>query len=237
MSDILLTNQIGDDPTLRAQARNILRAAILDGQFAAGQKLRERELCALTGASRSILREALVHLEASGLIERESYKGFRVARPSARTICDIFELRASLETQAAELFTERASDDEIVALRRAFERVQRCLDKFELGQMRAAKEGYFDVIFSGCRNVEIRRALSIVIDRIHYLRSRLIADPERRRKSIPEIRRLTDALVARDRLEARAATIAHLQSARDAVLVLLRKDALDGALGSDGANA
>jgi DNA-binding GntR family transcriptional regulator len=213
------------DPTLRAQAQVILRSAILDGRYEAGQKLGERELSELTGASRSILREALVHLEASGLIERESYKGFRVARLRSRTVCDIFELRASLEVQAAELFCERASDAELLTLDRAFSRVEACLTDFDLARMRTAKEAYFEVIFTGCRNLEIRRALSIAIDRVHFLRSRLIADPDRRQKSIPEIRRLTDALVARDRLEARAATLAHLQSARDAVLELLRKDA------------
>jgi len=221
----------GVDTTLRAHARAALRTAILNGQFVAGQKLVERELCELTGVSRSILREALVHLEVSGLIERESYRGFRVARLTRKKVCDIFELRVSLESQAAELFTERASDAEIANLRQAYNEIDQCLQIFEIGRMRAAKEAYFDVIFTGCRNVEIRRALSIVIDRIHYLRSRLIADPDRRRRSVPEIQRLTDALAARDRLEARVATVAHLESARDAALKLLHRD---GTLRPDG---
>ena len=52
---------VRQDTTLRAQAQNVLRNAILDGYFKTGQKLVERELCELTGASRSILREALVN--------------------------------------------------------------------------------------------------------------------------------------------------------------------------------
>jgi DNA-binding GntR family transcriptional regulator len=101
---------------LRTQVEERLRNAILDGRYRAGQKLVERELCELTGASRSILREALVSLESSGLIERESNRGYSVSLLSVRQIYEIFELRASLETLAAELFAERASDAEMAKL-------------------------------------------------------------------------------------------------------------------------
>lgn len=206
------------DTTLRAQTQTVLRNAILDGHYKAGQKLVERELCALTGASRSILREALVLLEASGLIERQSYRGYSVTRLSAQNVREIFELRGTLETLAAELFTERASDQEIVALTEALSDLEQCLVNFDLERMRAVKENYYEVLFIGCRNVELRRALETVIDRIYYLRSQLMMDPARREASLAEMRRLTAALIARDRLAARAASLSHLEAARDAVL-------------------
>lgn len=212
------------DTTLRARAQALLREAILDGHFTAGQKLIERELSLLTGASRSILREALVHLEANGLIERRSYSGFSVTRLSARKVHEIFELRATVETLAAELFTERASDQEIADLSAALLELEDCLVTFDLSRMRAAKEGYYEVLFTGCRNVEIRRALGNVIDRIYYLRSRLLLDPDRRQASLAEMRRLTVALVERDRLAARAASLAHISAARDALLQSMVRD-------------
>ena len=212
------TGAIPLDTTLRARTQNVLRNAILDGHFKAGQKLVERELSELTGASRSILREALVHLEAHGLIERQSYRGFSVTRLSAQKVCEIFELRASLETLAAELFTERASAQEIAALGEALTALEQCVVAFDLGRMRSAKEHYYEVLFTGCRNEEIRRALENIIDRVYYLRSRLMMDPVRRETSLAEMRRLTAALINRDRLAARAASLAHLEAARDAVL-------------------
>ncbi len=208
----------GPNTTLRAQVQNTLRNAILNGRFKAGQKLIERELCELTGASRSILREALINLEANGLIERQSYRGFRVTQIGPRKVKEIFELRATLETLAAELFTERASDQEIQAVADVFIELEECVRDFDLERMRAVKVRYYDILFTGCRNVEIRRALENVIDRIHYLRSQLIADPDRRKTSLIEMRRLTTALVNRDQLAARAACLAHVVAARDAVL-------------------
>ena len=213
------------DETLRNRVQRELRSAILDGRYQAGQKLVERELCELTGASRSILREALVGLEMSGLVESESYRGYRVTLLSVRKVCEIFELRSSLETQAAELFAERASDAELRELKAMLARLETCVTNADLAGMRQLKASYYELLFSGCRNEEIRRALGNIIDRVHYLRGRLMSDPKRRQVSLGEMRRLTAALLARDRLAARAASLAHLAAARDTLLESMAQEA------------
>ena len=211
--------------TLRSQVEVMLRNAILDGHYRAGQKLVERELCELTGASRSILREALVSLEASGLIERESYRGYSVTLLSVGKIYEIFELRATLETLAAELFAERASDAEMAELEALLAELEECVSSSDVPRIWRLKERYYELLFSGCRNSEIRRALENIIDRVHYLRSRLMSNPERRSKSLDEMRRLTAALIARDRVETRAASLAHLAAARDSLLEGMERSA------------
>ena len=50
--------------TLRQQVLDVLRNAILDFRFKPGDRLIERELCAMTGVSRTSVREALRHLES-----------------------------------------------------------------------------------------------------------------------------------------------------------------------------
>jgi len=97
--------------------------------------------------------------------------------------------------------------------------------------MRLVKERYYELLFSGCRNREIRRALENIIERVHYLRGRLMSDPERRQRSLEEMRRLTGALLARDRIEARAASLAHLTAARDTLLAGMARAADDDASG------
>lgn len=226
----VFSNQTNKDSTLRLRTQETLRNAILDGELKAGQKLIERELCELTGASRSILREALAKLEASGLIENQSYRGYHVTRLSVGKIYEIFELRAALETQAAELFAERASDAELQDIQQALQALELCLLEFDLEKMRSVKERYYDVLFNGCRNDEIRQALSNVINRVYYLRSQTMSDPERRQASLAEISRLTRALVARDRIAARAASLAHLQGAREAALkAITQQEEIDNA--------
>lgn len=204
--------------SLREQAQLIIREAILSGRYTAGQKLTERELTALTGASRSILREALSHLEARGLLVRQTHRGFTVAELSPRSIYEIFELREPVETLAAELFTERASDQEVAEIKAAFEALRRSFETGDLRHMRSAKEWFFSVLFTGCRNSEIRNALEYVIDRISYLRIQLLLDADRRQQALIEMGRLADALIARDRDAAREASISHLISARKALI-------------------
>ncbi len=212
--------------SMRETAQAWIREAILDGRYHAGEKLIERELCNATGASRSVLREALSHIEAIGLIVRQSYRGYTVTDLSSHSIDEIFELRAAVETLAAELFTERASEQEIADLKHAFKEVEAAMLSASVVRIRKAKEQFFAIIFSGCRNGEIRRALENVIDRVSYLRSQLMSDPQRRQDSLHEMRRLASALCERNRLEARAASLAHLESARVALTRVLAESKL-----------
>lgn len=209
---------------LRDTTQTVLREAILDGTLPAGQKLVERELVEMTGASRSILREALSNLEARGLIEHQSFRGYTVARIEPRSVYEIFELRVAVETLAAELFTERASDQEIADIAASFARLSKVIKTDNVQAIRRAKSDFFSILFTGCRNAEIRRALENVIDRISFLRSRLMSDPNRRKEALVEMQTLARALERRDRFAARAASINHLTSARNALLAMLAED-------------
>ena len=207
--------------TLRAGVQAKLRESILDGYFRPGDKLVERELTELTGVSRSILREALVHLEARGLIERHAFRGFVVARVGPDKVREIYELRAALESVTAELFTRRASAEHRAALDEAGRALQDALAGSDLARIRDATTRYYDILFEGSGNSELRRALEPVGDRIFHLRTQSVADPERRKASAAEMRALTEALLARDPAEAVTATREHVDAARDAILARL----------------
>jgi DNA-binding GntR family transcriptional regulator len=55
-----------------------------------------------------------------------------------------------------------------------------------------------------------------------------MSDAGRREESLLEMKRLTTALIARDRLSARAASLAHLAAARDAVLAAMAQSFQQG---------
>ena len=54
---------------LRHEVLEAVRAAIVDGRLAPGARLIERELIAMLGVSRTVIREALRQLEAEGLVD------------------------------------------------------------------------------------------------------------------------------------------------------------------------
>jgi DNA-binding GntR family transcriptional regulator len=84
-----------------------LRREILDGDPAAGERLRERELVERYGVARHTLRAALRQLAAEGLVQIEPHRGASVARLSPEDVRWLYELRAALELEAAHLALER----------------------------------------------------------------------------------------------------------------------------------
>lgn len=74
-----------------------LRLRILDGEFVAGQRLVETDLIAEFGVGRSAVREALKHLEATGLVDIRRQKGASVVRFTREKLVQLFQIRERLE--------------------------------------------------------------------------------------------------------------------------------------------
>ena len=68
-----------DYETLREKTINRLREGILNQFFAPGDRLIERELCELTGVSRTSVREALRQLESEALLRLRKAPRLRVS--------------------------------------------------------------------------------------------------------------------------------------------------------------
>jgi len=160
----------------------------------------------------------MVRLERDGLVQSRSYSGFSVVNLNVRSITEIFELRFAVETFAAQLFIERASNQEMVALQDAMQSIEKNFSGNNFKVIWAAKKQYYDVLFEGCRNEEIRRSLLNVTDKVLLMRNQLLSDADRRISSINEMRALTTAIVERDPRKVRFASQAHILSARDSLL-------------------
>ena len=213
-------NQVPDSKkeTLVESAYQWIREAILDGNMEPGAKLIERELTQQTGVSRSALREALASLDEKGLVQREPYRGYRVTNLTKKQVQDLYELREVVESQAAELFALRATDSDLKDLSAAFRYLEDKIFHRDMAVVRKAKVNYYRVIYVGCKNIELERALSNLIERIFYLRGRSLLTQSRRKKSLAEFKALTDALIRRDRKGARDITRQHLTAAKEAIL-------------------
>jgi DNA-binding GntR family transcriptional regulator len=208
--------------TLRTRVQDLIRASILDGYFEPGEKLIERELCEMTGVSRTILREALAHLEASGLIESHPHRGVTVAVVSVDTVREIYEVRAALEALAARCCAERATDRHVAALKDAARRLSAALKEADLTAIRIAKTDFYDVLFEGAGNRELKRVLDGMLDRISNLRGYSMSQPGRREACLREIREMTEAIASRDGTRAERASRAHVAAAEKAVLQRIR---------------
>lgn len=96
-----------------------IQAQVLSGAVPVGSHLRQEALAEEFGVSRTPVREALRHLQATGLVELLPNRGAVVRGPSAKEIREAYEVRAELEGLAAELAAGRISDRDLVRLREA----------------------------------------------------------------------------------------------------------------------
>jgi DNA-binding GntR family transcriptional regulator len=88
-----------------------LGEAILDGQLAPGERLRDHELAQRLGVSRTPVREALQRLERTGLVEVSPNRYTRVTTPNDKVQQDVFEFVAYLMGIAVRMAVARCSDD------------------------------------------------------------------------------------------------------------------------------
>ena len=72
--------------------------AILAQKLAPGERLGEQELAELFGVSRTLVREALMQLQARGFVEVRTRKGWYVMEPSVEEARDAFSARRIIET-------------------------------------------------------------------------------------------------------------------------------------------
>jgi DNA-binding GntR family transcriptional regulator len=86
-----------DAPSLVELAVRRLRAEIVGGAFAPGERLVEEQLTRRFGISRAPLREAMRLLGQQGLVEHLPRRGVRVVQLSSRDIDELFSLRDVLE--------------------------------------------------------------------------------------------------------------------------------------------
>lgn len=94
-----------------------IRAKIMSGEIPIGAPLRQADLAAQFGISRTPVREALRQLQTGGLIEVVPNRGAVVRVPVPWEVREAYEVRAELESLAAKRAVDRLDDATIAELR------------------------------------------------------------------------------------------------------------------------
>ena len=112
---------------LRQQACEAIKRAIMAMDIYGHPeeiRLDERQLSQDLGVSRTPIREALSVLEQEGFVRSIPRRGIHVVRKSKREIVEMITVWAAIESMAAGLAATRASDGELMELRRLVEAFQ-----------------------------------------------------------------------------------------------------------------
>lgn len=107
---------------------SILTRAILDHRLAAGAKLGERELSEIFGVSRIVIKQALIELVESGLVNIQRHRGAFVAKPSLQEALEIYDALTMLEQSVAEMLAERVNSAMLADLKLQVEKQRRAAE-------------------------------------------------------------------------------------------------------------
>jgi DNA-binding GntR family transcriptional regulator len=187
---------------LKDQVYHALKSAITSMDIYAGgeaAKLDERRLAEDLGVSRTPIREALSRLEQEGLVETIPRKGAFVVRKTKAEILEMVYAWAALESMAARLATERASDEEIGRLRELFgtfaapDKATAQIDEYSDTNIR-----FHQSIMALSKNSVLQSLAETLFVHMRAIRAQTITERDRASRSVIDHMHIIEAIEHRD---------------------------------------
>jgi len=190
-----------------------LRAAILNGEIAPGERIRQEDVAARFGASRLPVREALRILEAEGLTEHEPHKGARVPRLSKHEVDVIYQMRERLEPLTLTESIPHLSDADIERLEEVQAEIEADAD---MSSFLALDREFHLLSYSGCAIDPLTSMVTRLWNSTQHYRRAFVAlsGPSRRWVVHAEHRLLLDAIARRDTVDAERYLSGHIRRTR-----------------------
>ena len=212
---------------MRSDIYGVIRREILSCAIPPGAEIRDADIAERFSVSRSPVRDALLRLEAEGLVVISPRKGYRASPISIADARDLFEFRAVLEAAYAANVAAEASDEAMRALDRF-----RSMRDYAEGEAAAApsfvryNREFHLAIAQLCANQRIRLSTIDLVEQFDRLVTVSISSNEagsQRDALIAEHCEIIDALQTRDGRRAGRILARHAGRARKRVMAALSR--------------
>lgn len=196
-----------------------LRDAIHNGRYPPGSRVRETEVAAWLGVSRTPVREALRRLQADGLLVFEPWRGVVVAELDQQQVVEFYAMRRVLDGAAARLAAQHASEPELAYM-------EDCLNAAAPGggnadQLAEANRRFHQALYRAAHNRYLLKSAAALDDALALLKGTTYSFPDRAEAAHEEHRILMEAIRAREPEKAERLARKHIARAERARLVLL----------------
>ena len=209
---------------------DILREKILSGEIQAGEPLRQDALAKEFDVSRIPVREALLQLEAQGLVHFEAHKGATATELSLTKIGELFRLRVLLECHVLEQAIENMTPEVIEQAREILASFDEALDTgTRVEKWSELNYAFHETLYRAAdlpQTMDIIQQLNTKCDR--YIRMQLLftAGIDKAEQEHNDLLTLCET---KDKKKAVALLKKHIEEAADAIRdLLLRQQAEQG---------
>ena len=172
-----------------------LEDAIVNGQFAPGEKLDEARLSKLYNVSRTPIRESLRQLTATGLVEIIPNRGAYVIELGIPNIIEMFEVMAELEAMCGRLAARRITDEQQQQLVCCHEKTSTAADQGDYDKYYYENEHFHHVIYAASNNLFLAEQAKQLHRRLKPYRRLQLRVPQRMKSSCREHGRIVDNIV------------------------------------------
>jgi len=202
-------------PSLREQARQVIRGLIITGQMQPDQLYSVPRLAIDLGVSATPVREALLDLAREGLLEPVRNRGFRVVSLSPGELNDIFAIRVLLEVPVvAEIARARLTPAQAEQLRELAEATKRAADDGNLIEFLETDRQFHIGLIATLGNKPLADLVETLRDRVRLHGFKNGSTREHIAQSASEHFQLLDALSKQDEAGAVAVMRRHLERSR-----------------------
>lgn len=187
--------------TLKDHIYDVLRDAILDMNIydeATDLRLDERRMAEQLGISRTPVREALARLEQDGFVDIQPRKGVFVRRKSLDDVLEIIVAWAALESMAARLAAEHASDAELHSLRKFAADVSQHAVRVDIAEYSEANIRFHQRILELSKCALLKDMADGLFLHMHAVRRRAMSENNRAQRSVVDHMGIIEALESRD---------------------------------------
>lgn len=200
-----------------------LRALIIGGEYAPGERLRAEALAARFGTSRTPVREALMLLEGDGLVEIEPRRGAVVRAFDPADLVDLYEVRAVLEARAAALAATRITPEALAELDAACDRAEALTGQGSriVDTLIAANEDFHRIVIEAAGSPRLNGALRTVAGIPRPFKTVFWNDAAERSRSLAAHREIVAGLRAGSAERAESAMRLHVLNARDFLIEVM----------------
>lgn len=183
--------------SLSRRAMSLIRHAIVTGLLQPGETISPQEIGARLGVSRTPVREALIHLNAIGLVEFLPGR-VQIASATPAAVRDAFALREALEGKAAALAAERRSAVEAETIMNLALQSGWSAEKNDRPGFYKQDRAFHLAVAAAAHSQQLERYLSNVLDLALTLRNLRTADFPFQPKSVGYHIAIAEAIKARD---------------------------------------
>lgn len=194
-----------------------IRASILTGAYAFGERLSDRALADRLGISRTPIRLALSRLADSGLVVVKPQSGTTVMNPDPETIRACCDMRALLETGALRL---AVASGRLTACSGLVREARAALASGDFARVDALDTAFHNALVAASGNVFLVQSYRAIADFVTAIRYRLPRDPTRYATAIEQHERILEHIragnldLAETQLAEHVARVAQMSTAR-----------------------